>query len=88
VYGPHPRELEVCYGKQWTIKYKKSSRREVNSVSTDTTLFHRAGLTIGASGARTLVTLVHAMRQRNARVGVNALCIGGGEAVAMAVELC
>ena len=46
------------------------------------------GHPIGASGARTLVTLIHAMRQRNARIGVNALCIGGGEAVAMAVELC
>jgi acetyl-CoA C-acetyltransferase len=46
------------------------------------------GHPIGASGARTLVTLIHALRQRGARVGVNALCIGGGEAVAMAVELC
>ncbi|HUC85655.1 MAG TPA: thiolase family protein [Candidatus Acidoferrales bacterium] len=46
------------------------------------------GHPIGASGARTLVTLLHAMQQHNARVGVNALCIGGGEAVAMAVELC
>ena len=45
------------------------------------------GHPIGASGARTLVTLLHAMRQRNARVGIDALCIGGGEAVAMAVEL-
>lgn len=46
------------------------------------------GHPIGASGARTLVTLLNAMKQRNARVGVDALCIGGGEAVAMAVELC
>jgi acetyl-CoA C-acetyltransferase len=46
------------------------------------------GHPIGASGARTLVTLLHALRDRNARIGVNALCIGGGEAVAMAVELC
>ena len=45
------------------------------------------GHPIGASGARTLVTLLHAMRQRNARIGIDALCIGGGEAVAMAVEL-
>jgi len=45
------------------------------------------GHPIGASGARTLVTLLHTMRQRNARVGIDALCIGGGEAVAMAVEL-
>jgi acetyl-CoA C-acetyltransferase len=46
------------------------------------------GHPIGASGARTLVTLIHAMQERNARIGINSLCIGGGEAVAMAVELC
>lgn len=46
------------------------------------------GHPIGASGARTLVTLINAMKQRGARIGVDVLCIGGGEAVAMAVELC
>ena len=46
------------------------------------------GHPIGASGARTLVTLLNAMKQRGARIGVNSLCLGGGEAVAMAVELC
>jgi acetyl-CoA C-acetyltransferase len=46
------------------------------------------GHPVGASGARTLVTLLNAMKQRGARIGVNSLCIGGGEAVAMAVELC
>jgi acetyl-CoA C-acetyltransferase len=46
------------------------------------------GHPIGASGARTLVTLLNALRQRNGRIGINALCIGGGEAVAMAVERC
>ena len=46
------------------------------------------GHPIGASGARTLVTLIHAMQQRGARIGIDALCIGGGESVAMAVELC
>src|SRR5262249_61796868 len=45
------------------------------------------GHPIGASGARTLVTLLNAMKQRGARIGVDALCIGGGEAVAVAVEL-
>jgi acetyl-CoA C-acetyltransferase len=45
------------------------------------------GHPIGASGARTLVTLIHAMRRRGAKIGVDALCLGGGEAVAMAVEL-
>jgi acetyl-CoA C-acetyltransferase len=46
------------------------------------------GHPIGASGTRTLVTLLNAMKQRGARIGVNSLCIGGGEAVALAVELC
>jgi len=46
------------------------------------------GHPIGASGARTLVTLLNALKQRHGRVGIDALCIGGGEAVAMAVELC
>jgi len=44
------------------------------------------GHPIGASGARVLVTLLHAMKQRNARRGVVAVCLGGGNAVAMAVE--
>lgn len=46
------------------------------------------GHPIGASGARTLVTLLNAMKERQARIGIDCLCIGGGEAVAMAVELC
>ena len=46
------------------------------------------GHPIGASGARTLVTLLNALKQRGGRIGVDCLCIGGGEAVAMAVELC
>jgi len=46
------------------------------------------GHPIGASGARTLVTLLDALKQRGGRIGVNALCVGGGEAVAMAVEVC
>jgi acetyl-CoA C-acetyltransferase len=45
------------------------------------------GHPIGASGARVLVTLLHVMKQRDARRGVMAVCLGGGNAVAMAVEL-
>ncbi len=45
------------------------------------------GHPIGCSGARLLVTLVYALRQRGLRRGVASLCLGGGEAVAMAVEL-
>ena len=44
------------------------------------------GHPIGASGARVLVTLLHAMRSRNAKKGIAALCLGGGNAVALAVE--
>jgi len=46
------------------------------------------GHPIGASGARILVTLLNAMKQKGVRIGVASLCIGGGEAVAMAVERC
>jgi acetyl-CoA C-acetyltransferase len=44
------------------------------------------GHPIGASGARILVTLLHTMRERGARLGCAAICIGGGEATAMIVE--
>ncbi len=44
------------------------------------------GHPIGASGARILTTLLHAMRARQARRGLATLCIGGGEAVAVVVE--
>jgi acetyl-CoA C-acetyltransferase len=44
------------------------------------------GHPIGASGARVLVTLLHALADRQLRYGLAALCLGGGEAVAMVVE--
>lgn len=44
------------------------------------------GHPVGASGARVLVTLLHAMRTRGERLGVAALCIGGGQGIAMVVE--
>ena len=44
------------------------------------------GHPIGASGARILVTLLAALEQRKLRRGVAALCIGGGEATAVAIE--
>jgi acetyl-CoA C-acetyltransferase len=44
------------------------------------------GHPIGASGARVLVTLLHAMAQRDARTGMASLCLGGGNAVSLAVE--
>ena len=45
------------------------------------------GHPIGATGARILTTLLHALRRRGGRRGIAALCIGGGEAVALAVEM-
>ncbi len=45
------------------------------------------GHPIGASGARLLVTLIHALQARGGKRGVATLCIGGGEATAMALEL-
>jgi acetyl-CoA acetyltransferase len=44
------------------------------------------GHPIGASGARVLTTLLHEMARRDARLGVAALCIGGGQGIAMVVE--
>jgi acetyl-CoA C-acetyltransferase len=45
------------------------------------------GHPIGASGARIIVTLIHAMQARGLKRGLATLCIGGGEATAMAIEL-
>lgn len=45
------------------------------------------GHPIGASGARILVTLLHALQQQGKKRGMASLCIGGGEAVALAVEM-
>jgi acetyl-CoA C-acetyltransferase len=46
------------------------------------------GHPIGASGARVLVTLLFAMQQRGKRTGMASLCLGGGNAVSLAVEAC
>jgi acetyl-CoA C-acetyltransferase len=45
------------------------------------------GHPIGASGARIMATLIAALKARGVRRGVAALCIGGGEATAVAIEL-
>ncbi|MCM2358560.1 MAG: acetyl-CoA C-acetyltransferase [Geobacteraceae bacterium] len=46
------------------------------------------GHPIGASGARIVVTLIHALRQRGGRLGLATLCLGGGGAMAMALRRC
>ena len=45
------------------------------------------GHPIGCSGTRVLVTLIHALRQRGLTRGLTTLCLGGGDAVAMAIEI-
>ena len=45
------------------------------------------GHPIGASGARLVVTLIHALKARGGKKGIASLCIGGGEATALAIEL-
>jgi len=45
------------------------------------------GHPLGASGARVLTTLLHALKGRGLSKGIASLCLGGGEAVAMAVEM-
>jgi len=45
------------------------------------------GHPIGASGARIVVTLLNALQRRGAKKGIASLCIGGGEATAIALEL-
>lgn len=45
------------------------------------------GHPIGASGSRIIVTLIHALQQQGGKKGIASLCIGGGEATAMAIEL-
>lgn len=46
------------------------------------------GHPIGSTGSRLLVTLINALRQSGGKRGIAALCIGGGEATAVAIELC
>ena len=45
------------------------------------------GHPIGASGARVIATLIYALKDRGLKRGLASLCLGGGEAVAMAIEL-
>jgi acetyl-CoA C-acetyltransferase len=64
------------------LRELKLDARKVNVLGGAIALGHP----IGASGARILVTLLHALRARGLRYGVAALCIGGGQGVAMVVE--
>lgn len=46
------------------------------------------GHPVGASGARVIVTLLGALRKKDLKTGIACLCLGGGEATAIAVEIC
>ena len=59
----------------------RDSRSRTRS-STSAAARWRSGHPIGASGARILVTLLHALRERGGRLGCAGICIGGGEATA------
>lgn len=63
--------------------------KELNLDSSKVNVFGGAvslGHPIGCSGARIMVTLMNAMEKKNARFGLSAICIGGGEATAMIIE--
>jgi len=45
------------------------------------------GHPIGSTGSRLIVTLMHALKQRGLKRGIASLCIGGGEATAVAIEI-
>jgi acetyl-CoA C-acetyltransferase len=62
----------------------KLDREKVNIYGGGISLGHP----IGASGARVLVTLMHALTRTQKKVGVASLCLGGGNAVAMVIEAC
>lgn len=65
------------------IKDMRLDREKINVHGGAVALGHP----IGATGARILVTLIHALRQRELKKGIAALCLGGGDAIAMAVEI-
>lgn len=46
------------------------------------------GHPIGASGSRIIVTLIYALKARGLKRGIACVCIGGGEATALAIEVC
>ena len=62
------------------------------ALSRDNTNIYGSGISlghpIGCTGARVTVTLLYAMKRRNARYGLATMCIGGGQGMAMVFERC
>jgi acetyl-CoA C-acetyltransferase len=77
-------EINEAFASQMSacLKELKLDRQKVNIYGGGISLGHP----IGASGARVLVTLVHALRRTGGKRGIASLCLGGGNAVAMAIE--
>ena len=77
-------EINEAFASQMVacVKELKLDMEKVNIYGGGISLGHP----IGASGARVLVTLVHAMRRTGKQRGVASLCLGGGNAVAMVIE--
>ncbi len=78
-------EINEAFSSQLVVLIKelKLDREKVNVHGGAVALGHP----IGATGARILTTLIYALKHRGLKKGVAALCLGGGDAVAMAVEL-
>jgi acetyl-CoA C-acetyltransferase len=78
-------EINEAFSAQLVVLLKelKLDREKVNVHGGAVALGHP----IGATGARILTTLIYALRHRGLKRGVASLCLGGGDAVAMAIEL-
>lgn len=78
-------EINEAFSAQLVVLLKEMGldREKVNVHGGAVALGHP----IGATGARILTTLIYALKHRNLKKGVAALCLGGGDAVAMAVEM-
>lgn len=78
-------EINEAFSSQLVVLIKELGldREKVNVHGGAVALGHP----IGATGCRILVTLIHALKHRGLRKGVASLCLGGGDAVAMAVEI-
>jgi len=78
-------EINEAFSAQMVVLLKEMGldREKVNVHGGAVALGHP----IGATGARLLVTLIYALKHRGLKRGVAALCLGGGDAVAMAIEM-
>ena len=78
-------EINEAFSSQLVVLIKELGldREKINVYGGAVALGHP----IGATGARILTTLIYALKHRGFKKGVAALCLGGGDAVAMAVEM-